>query len=508
MRAPADDARQALPDGAVVRLARRTRVFSRGDVLVGGAPLRVTRLAPAARGLLRDGAITVRDAKTRALAARLVASGQANPDPRTLPEGDPRLVSVVVPAYGRARQLGRLLRSVRAELGGAPVIVVDDGSAPADAAGIRRAAEAGGAELVVMPRNGGPADARNAGLARVRTPFVLFVDTDVVLRPGAVALLLPHFVDPRLALVAPRVTGLPAPRPTAVLRYEQARSSLDHGEHGGLVLPHSSLSWVSTTCVLARVSALGEGFGAGMRVAEDVDLVWRLAEGGWRVRFEPLAEVAHEHRARLGPWAARKFVYGTGAAPLERRHGPLTAPAVLAPWAAGLLVAVGAQRSWSAPVAVGLTAAVAASTARRVGALPRRGRLAVRLAAQGVAATLTQGSALVVRHWWPVFALAAVVSRRARLLVAVSALGDAAIEYARLRPRLDPLRFLVLRRLDDLAYGAGVWWGAVRSGSLRALAPFVRTAAPRTALQRAEETRARALLTAAESTPSPIRRRA
>jgi len=481
MTAPADDPRRALPDGAVVRLARRTRLRDGGGVLVGGAPARVSRLAPAARGLIADRALTVRDERTRALAARLVDAGQADPDPRTLPAGNVRDVTVVVPVFGRAAPLGRLLDSVRADLGDAPVIVVDDGSGPADAAAIRREATARGAKLVVLPRNRGPADARNAGLARVRTPFVLFADSDVVLLPGAVRLLLAHFADPRLAIAAPRVVGLDVPRPNAVLRYEQARSSLDHGADGGLVRPHSPLSWVSTTCVLARVSALGDGFGRGMRVAEDVDLVWRLVGEGWRVRYEPAARVAHEHRAAAGRWLGRKFVYGTGAADLERRHGPLAAPAVLAPWAAVLLGAVAAQRWWSAPVAIGAAVWAARRTRRRIGATADRGALAARLTAQGVSAALTQGSALAVRHWWPAFAVAALVSRRGRRLVLVSAVADAAIEYARLRPRLDPVRFLVLRRLDDLAYGAGAWWGAIRSGSLRALAPYVRSRAFRPA---------------------------
>jgi len=34
-----------------------------------------------------------------------------------------------------------------------------------------------------------------------------------------------------------------------------------------------------------------------------------------------------------------------------------------------------------------------------------------------------------------------------------------------------PVRFIVARRLDDLAYGAGLWWGALRSRSPRALLP-------------------------------------
>ncbi|WP_344779201.1 glycosyltransferase family A protein, partial [Microbacterium marinilacus] len=126
--APRTEPSRALPDGTVVRLARRTRVADGGAVLVGGAPTRVTRLKPGARGLLRGRRIEVRDAASRALAAHLIEAGLADPDPRTLPAADPREVTVVVPAYGRSRQLGRLLDSVRADLGDVRIIVVDDGS--------------------------------------------------------------------------------------------------------------------------------------------------------------------------------------------------------------------------------------------------------------------------------------------------------------------------------------------------------------------------------------------
>jgi len=42
------------------------------------------------------------------------------------------------------------------------------------------------------------------------------------------------------------------------------------------------------------------------------------------------------------------------------------------------------------------------------------------------------------------------------------------------RPDLDPVRFAIARRLDDLAYGYGVWRSAIRGRSLAALLPDLR----------------------------------
>ena len=36
---------------------------------------------------------------------------------------------------------------------------------------------------------------------------------------------------------------------------------------------------------------------------------------------------------------------------------------------------------------------------------------------------------------------------------------------------MNPIQFAIAKRLDDLAYGTGVWYGALREGSLRALTP-------------------------------------
>ena len=83
--------------------------------------------------------------------------------------------------------------------------------------------------------------------------------------------------------------------------------------------------------------------------------------------------------------------------------------------------------------------------------------------------------AIALPHWWPLAAVGSLFSRRVRRAAAVAAIADAAWEYARLRPGLDPLRFALARRLDDAAYGAGVWWGALRGRSIRALLPAITT---------------------------------
>lgn len=455
-----------LPDGFVVRLAHGSRLVAPG-VIIGGFPTRVIRLTPAATGLLHDGAVRVADPRSRALAAHLLAAGVADPDADLLPDVALDRLTVVIPVKDRPRQLARLLAGLPPDL--ARVIVVDDGSdGPRATADVARAA---GLELLALTKNIGPAGARNAGLAKVETEFVAFVDSDVVLTDGALERLLRHFADPGVAMAAPRVQGLDVATPNIITRYENARSSLDLGHRPAAVRPRTPLSWVSSTCLVVRVAALGDGFDPAMRVGEDVDLVWRLADAGWRVRYEPAAVVLHDHRTTLRSWLGRKFFYGTGAAPLARRHPNDIAPAILPPWAAVMLVALGLQRRWSLPVAAALCAVAVVRTRKTIGPMPHRTRVSLRLVGQGVLAAIAQGAALLLRHWWPLTAVAMAFSRRARRAAAAAAVLDTVWEMTRLAPGLDPLRFALARRLDDAAYGAGVWWSAMRDRTLTPLLP-------------------------------------
>ncbi len=460
----------SLPDGFTVLLGRRVRIADGGRALVGGSPTRVLYLTPAGAALIVDRRIRVTDAASRGLADRLLEAGMADPVLETLPTVDEADVTFVVPVFGRPAALDRLLTSIGAD---STVIVVDDVSP--DRAEIMDVAAAHGARFLPLDVNGGPARARNEGLRQVTTPFVAFVDSDIVVDRGATSVLLRHFADPRVAVAAPRVLGLRGETGLNWIgRYEEARSSLDLGIHPATVRPRSPVSWVPGAFLVARVDAIGEGFSAEMREGEDVDFVWRLAERGWRIRFEPEATVWHEHRQTVRDWLGRKAFYGSSAHPLSVRHPKDIAPAVFSPWTLGVSAALLAQRRWSIPVALGISAAAAWRIARRLGRSEHPARVSIRLTSAGVLAAISQTMALFVRHWWPATVLAAVFSRRARRALIASSLLDAALEYRRTRPDLDPVRFAVARRLDDLAYGAGVWFSALRGRSVRALLPDVR----------------------------------
>ena len=454
-----------LPLGFRVRVGADVRVHDSGRTLVGGSPLRVLRLKEPAPALARGAVVEVRDRTTRTVAERLLAANLAAP---VLPSSpDPADLTVVVPVRDRADRLDRLL----AGLGDLEVVVVDDASR--DPASVAEVARRHGARLVALTDNLGPAGARNAGTAEVRTPYVAFVDSDVVVPAAALRGLAGHFADPQVAAVGPRVQGVArSVEPRRFERWDVDGLSLDLGAVPALVRPWSKVGWLPSACLLVRMTDLEAGaFDEGRRVGEDVDLVWRLIRSGRHVRYDPAYVAGHDSRGTWSTWLGRKAFYGTGGAWLAERHGDWMAPAVLSPVPAVGAAALLCQRRWSVPVAVGAVALVRLRLGRTLPDTPDRARLATALTAEVTVSTLRQGSHLLLRHWWPGAALAAVVSRRARRAVAAAMLWDL-LDHREVRPAQAAEAF-VARRADDLAYGAGLWWGAVRARSGRVLVPRI-----------------------------------
>jgi mycofactocin system glycosyltransferase len=465
---PADE---LAPAGFRLRADPATRLVAGGSVLAGGSPLRVLRLtAPGARQVAAwlTGTPVPDSVAARALARRLLDAGIAHPDPGGRALGGPGLadVTVVIPVRNRHAELARCLAGLR----GMPrVIVVDDCSA--DPAAIAAIAAAAGASTLRRPVNGGPGAARNTGLAAAGTDLVAFLDSDCVPAPGWLDRLLPHFADPAVGAVAPRIVPH-ADGKTWLARYEGASSTLDMGAQPSIVRPGARVSYVPGAALVVRRSAAGAGFAEDMFVGEDVDFVWRMAASGWRVRYEPAAVMGHQHRVRLRAWFARRAEYGMSAAALERRHPGAVRPLYASWWTAGAWAAVLSGR----PVlGVALTGTATALLARRLSRVAdaeiTAWRLAFRLAGGGtVGAGRPFGSALS-RTWWPLTIPVALAVPRLRLPLAALILAPPLLDWADRRPPLGPVRYVAARLLDDAAYSLGVWRGCANRRTIRPLLP-------------------------------------
>ena len=408
-----------LPDGWRVRLDPRTHVLDGGRTLITPTG-RLLRLGPGAADALEALAAGRADARELRLGRALLDAGAGHPAPPALELHD---VTVVVPVKDRLPELERCL----AGLTGVDVLVVDDGSADPD--GVAAVCQDHGAALVRRP-NGGPAAARNTALPLLDKDFVAFVDSDAQPTVAALAGLRGHLDDPSVGAAAPRVRG-------------GRRSPLDLGRHPAQVRPGSAVAYVPTACLMVRRTALMP-FDEDLRYGEDVDLVWRMLDAGWQVRYDPTIEVPHQEPARLADRLARRFHYGTSAGPLSRRHPGRVKHLVLQPWPTAAVALLLLRR----PVLASITAAGAAvQLDRTVHDLPRSAQLVARSTA-GTALGLGQALALTGPLAWA----GALRSRR----VAALLLAPFVVEWFRTRPGGDPLTHVGRGLLDQAAYGAGV----------------------------------------------------
>src|SRR5262249_8094689 len=127
-------------------------------------------------------------------------------------------VSIVVPAHNRAAGLPAVLDALRTELdryGGAELIVVDSASTDATGAVAAAAAARDPRVRTVRAERPGATRARNLGVAQAQAPLVIFIDDDVLPRPGFLDALAAAHADPVVHAAGGRI----------VLRFDDAPPS-------------------------------------------------------------------------------------------------------------------------------------------------------------------------------------------------------------------------------------------------------------------------------------------
>jgi mycofactocin system glycosyltransferase len=457
-----------LPGTFTLSESRSTQYFDGGAVVLGGSPLRLFRISTRGRRLLARWRIGDAVGESRAaqlLARRLVSSGAFTPRPAKagFGRGD---VTVVVPVRDRPAQLDRLLLV----LGDLDCIVVDDASS--DAGSIKEIAERHGARFVGLPINCGPAAARNAGMALVARAVVAFVDSDCVPRSGWLEPLLGHFDDPLVGAVAPRVVPAEQGATGVLSRYEAVRSSLDRGPNEGLVRPASPIPYVPSAALLVRTDVVAgtDLFDPALRGGEDVDLIWRLVDAGWDVRYVPSGTVEHDRTANLGSFLARRTFYGSTAGPLALRHPEAMAPIQVSAWSLAVWLLALARRPLSSCATLAASVTILAN--RLQGLVRDPVAVAFRIAGVGTFRSARPAVSGLARTWSPALLLG-LLSRRTRRAAALTLVVPALRDWVTDRDALDPLRYVALHVADDAAYGAGVWFGSVRSRTLVPVLPRV-----------------------------------
>ena len=171
----------------------------------------------------------------------------------------------------------------------------------------------------------------------------------------------------------------------------------------------------------------------------------------------------------MGEMLRQRYDYGTSAALLDQRHpraaSPLRAHALLLLTATTVLMGY----IYFAIILVVPTMAYFAVSLRST-SIPVRTR--TQLAWKALTSTTRLLARAIMRAWWPLFFLASFVSLRLGAMFTFSAFVPPIVGLMRHKPG-HPVRYLVMRILEGIAYGTGVWVGALRARSLRCLLPVI-----------------------------------
>ena len=145
-----------------------------------------------------------------------------------------------------------------------------------------------------------------------------------------------------------------------------------------------------------------------------------------------------------------------------------------------LLVATGSGLGYFASMVVAtITGRRLAKSLGSVETEPKEGAV---VAAHGLWSAALQLAAAICRHYWPIALVAALLSRHCRHIVLVAAIVDGVVDWVTRHGNADDdtkpvglISYVLLKRLDDIAYGAGLWTGVVRERHAGALKPQIRT---------------------------------
>ena len=260
-------------------------------------------------------------------------------------------VGIVIPTYNSAATVTAAIGSALAqEPAPAQVVVVDDGST--DGTGDLLRKYAGRIECVRQP-NRGVAAARNAGLARLTTDTVVFLDADDLLLPGALACRAGLLAGPEA--VWAHTAGWLEDEAGARQPFSAVHPPVDGRVEGWIFAGLLRRNFITADAAIARralVQKIG-GFDETISGTEDWDLWLRLATRH-PVRWSPQPTFLYHRRPntlsgdrrRMDRMRYQTLVKAQRLFPAEVRAAGAAARRSVADAHNALALALAAERRW------------------------------------------------------------------------------------------------------------------------------------------------------------------
>jgi cellulose synthase/poly-beta-1,6-N-acetylglucosamine synthase-like glycosyltransferase len=252
-----------------------------------------------------------------ALAHRFRIEGRTPPmpDPVTGP-----LISVLIPCFNEEKVIESSVRRILAsDWANLEVIVLDDGSADATAAIVRRAFGREPRVTFLSSENGGKARALNRGLERARGEIVVALDADTLFPPDTLARLARWFADPAIGAVAGN--AIVGNRRNLITRWQALEYVTAQNLERRALAALGAVTVVPGAVGAWRRQALADlgGYPADT-LAEDQDLTLAIQRAGWRVAFDPQARAYTEAPETVGSLLQQRFRWSFGTLQCLWKH--------------------------------------------------------------------------------------------------------------------------------------------------------------------------------------------
>jgi GT2 family glycosyltransferase len=247
-------------------------------------------------------------------------------------------LDIIIPVYGQADLLSKCIAALPEAASGTAyrLILVDDCGPEQEQLGVVYRSLNGNSKLIHNRKNCGFARTVNAGVASGVSPFILLLNSDCILQPGAISAMLKEFDDPQVGIVGAKLLFGDS-------RWQQAGKV----QHAGLCrniqgqLVHVNLGWsadhpkvnerremqmVTGACLMTRrkvwerVTAEYRRFGDPTQGAlnevydkgcyEDCEFCLATRAQGYKVVYQPEAVGLH--------YVGASVTANNGAFPLQR----------------------------------------------------------------------------------------------------------------------------------------------------------------------------------------------
>jgi glycosyltransferase involved in cell wall biosynthesis len=245
-------------------------------------------------------------------------------------------LSIVVCTHNRPETLEQLLGILRPQIAGQPIeiIVVDSASRPAAAHRVRQLVEGQDNVRLIRLDTPGLSVARNAGVQAVKTEWIGFIDDDELPAPDWIELAkaLINRLPADCAVCGGNVLPVPAegdmpaigPKWMAYLSTIDHQGEFDQTDNLACGLGHSLVRLSALQSVGSFDPSLGRS-GTSLLSGEDVLMLNRLVEAGWRIWHSDTLKVGHviEPERLTRAWVRKRAYWeGVSVARMLHLHDP------------------------------------------------------------------------------------------------------------------------------------------------------------------------------------------